>query len=90
MKVKDCTSDSITLQWDPPYDGGSPITGYGISVDEELHECSYFCAVGPDVTEYQFTSLNLSQTYTFGLRADNCNDSQQGLYSKAMVTLGGE
>ncbi len=63
---------------------------YEINIDRNLHDCNYSCAVGPDVSEYQFNSLNLSQTYTFGLHADNCNNTQQGLYSKLIVTLGGE
>ena len=59
----------IRITWALPADeGGDPVTGYLVYLDEVLH---YDARGVPTLNEFTFTSLNVAQTYTLGVSAVN-------------------
>jgi hypothetical protein len=61
----------ITLSWSVPDDGGSPITGYDISVSPAPAHQTSPIHVGAATTTAVITGLTDNTTYTFAVQADN-------------------
>jgi hypothetical protein len=60
-----------TVSWSAPSgDGGSPITGYVVTV---VGDPSKSCTVAPPATSCVVTGLTNGTAYTFAVRADNAN-----------------
>ena len=68
----------VTVKWTTPEsDGGSPVTGYRITVLDE--GASESVSLGPTFRSYTFSNLDTSQRYTFEVRAQNAaGESPQG------------
>ncbi|WP_406835540.1 glycoside hydrolase domain-containing protein [Streptomyces sp. AHU1] len=79
---------SVTVAWSAPKDtGGSPVTGYGITLDDghrvEIHD--------PDSRSTTFTRLRTGRSYTARVRAVNAvGTSHPSAATAPVVTGGGE
>ena len=67
--MKSLVAGQIRIFWKLPADeGGDPVTGYLIYLDDVLR----FDARGdPTLNEYTFTGLNVAQMYKIGVSAVN-------------------
>lgn len=73
MKVKDFTSDSVTIQWSAPAStGGAPITGYTIEKrDMSRQQWSRVAGIEPKQTTYTIPNLLEGRPYLFRVMAEN-------------------
>lgn len=73
MKVKDFTSDSVTIQWSAPAStGGAPITGYTIEKrDMSRQQWSRVAGIEPKQTRYTIPNLLEGRPYLFRVMAEN-------------------
>ena len=59
---------AVTLKWDAPFDGGSPITGYCVAYDDNDGR-SGSEILDADASTYSFTDLKLDKLYKFTVYA---------------------
>ena len=87
MRFNDSHS-SVTISWERPDTNNSRISRYDVSVNPPitLPGNGIIAATDSDFEDRQITILlKHEQTYEVFVRADNCNNSQQGSCSSALV-----
>ena len=88
LKVKDVTSDAVSLEWSPSKsDGGAPILGYAIERrDAGRQQWVRVTRVEPDQTKYTVPKLLEGRGYTFRVMAENIEGlSEPVTLDKAVV-----
>ena len=78
---------SVTVSWERPDTNNSRISRYVVSVNPQiaLPGNGIIAATDPDFQDRQITVLlKHEQAYDIFVRADNCNNSQQGSRSSAL------
>ena len=68
------SGSSVILSWSAPDDGGSPITGYGITFTDQNISGGWTGiggSIGPTATTYTHTNLEFEKTYHYAVTASN-------------------
>jgi len=74
---------AATVRWSAPADGGSPITGYEVSVLSGGTVVAS-ASVGPDVRSHTFGGLTNGTTYTLSVRAVNARGTSPAAAATAV------
>lgn len=72
LALADASADSVTLQWDTPFDGGSEITSYELEMDDGRGgEFSLAHRAPPGSTRHTILHLRSGVAYRFRVRAES-------------------
>ena len=72
--------DGLLVDWDAPWDGGSPITGYRVQwkgSGEEYNDSDRLATVGATSLSHEITGLTIGSEYTVRVRAVSANGSSR-------------
>ena len=83
----------VTLEWNEPFIScAGSVSQYVLSVTPPISDCqpgSGDCVLMTDQTQYNLT-VTVNQTYNLTVRADTCNNTQNGSESSVLsLELGG-